>query len=68
MTPEEAQATGQANQLIENNLSSVKIIHDKKGNTAWEIKVKAETATYASTIAQVIDKELRERYGKPMPI
>jgi len=61
-TFEEAQLTGQANQEIENNLSSVKISHNSKGTT-WEIKVKNENAWRASDVAQKIDAELRKRYG-----
>lgn len=63
MTPDEAQLTGQANQEIENNLSSVKISHNSKGTT-WEIKVKNENAWRASDVAQKIDAELRKRYGQ----
>lgn len=61
MTPEEAQAIGEANHLIENNLSSVKIIHNSKGTT-WEIKVKHEDANKAKGVAMLIDKDLRDRY------
>lgn len=59
---EESQLTGQANQEIENNLSSVKIAHNSKGTT-WEIKVKNENAWRASDVAQKIDAELRKKYG-----
>jgi hypothetical protein len=59
----EAQATGEANRLIENDLSSVKIAHNSKGTT-WEIKVKNENAWRASDVAQKIDMELRKRYEK----
>jgi len=62
MSPEEAQATGEANHLIENNLSSVKISHNSKGTT-WEIKVKNENAWRASDVAKKIDEDLRKRYG-----
>jgi hypothetical protein len=62
MTPEEAQLTGTANQMIENNLSSVKIIHNTKG-TNWEIKVKHEDPYKAALVAGDIDKGLSEKYG-----
>jgi len=61
-TGEEAQATGEANHLIENNLSSVKITHNSKGTT-WEIKVKNEDANKAKGVAMLIDDDLRKRYG-----
>ena len=62
MTPEEAQLTGQANQMIENNLSSVKIIRNSKGTT-WEIKCKHENPFVALDTARKIDEELRKIYG-----
>lgn len=46
----------------ENNLSSVKISKNSKGTT-WEIKAKHEDAYKALTIAQEIDKQLRDIYG-----
>ena len=61
MTPEEAQANGEANHLIENNLSSVKISHNSKGTT-WEIKVKHEDAYKALAVSQEIDTQLRQIY------
>jgi len=61
-TLENAQETGEANRLIENNLSSVEIEHNSKG-TKWTIKVKNENAWRASDVAQKIDAELRKRYG-----
>jgi hypothetical protein len=63
MTPEEAQHTGQANTLIENNLSSVEIEHNSKG-TKWTIKVKHEDAYKALATSQEIDKQLREIYNE----
>jgi len=61
-TFEDAQATGEANHLIENNLSKVKIIHNSKGLTSWEISVKHEDANKAKGVAMLIDKDLRDRY------
>jgi len=61
-TLEEQQLIGQANQEIENNLSSVKIAHNSKGTT-WEIKVKNENAWRAKEVACKIDEDLRKRYG-----
>lgn len=61
-TGEEAQITGMANQMIENNLSSVKISHTTKGTT-WEIKVKSEDPYKAAGIAIIIDGDLRCKYG-----
>lgn len=63
MTPEEAQLTGQANQEIENNLSSVKISHNSKGTT-WEIKVKHEDPYNAASVASEINEILRAQYEK----
>lgn len=67
MTPEEAQFTGQMNQMVENNLSSVKIIHKVemktgKSFTEWEIKAKSEDVYKANAASQEIDKQLREIY------
>lgn len=61
MTPEEAQLTGQANQEIENNLSSVKIIQNTKG-VNFEVKVKHEDPFKASEVAQKIYDDLRYKY------
>jgi len=58
---EEQQLTWQANQEIENKLSSVKIAHNSKGTT-WEIKVKNENAWAAMEVSCKIDKELQKRY------
>lgn len=62
-TMEEQQLTGQANQEIENNLSSVKITHNSKGTT-WEIKAKSVNPWAAMEVSCKIDKELRKRYEK----
>ena len=62
-TGEEAQATGQANQMIENNLSSVKIVHNSKGTT-WEIKVKHDDPLKAMRVAEQIDDELAVKYAR----
>jgi len=69
MTPEEAQLTGQANQILENELSSVKIISkvemkSGKRHTEWEIKCKHEDPNKAKGAAVTIDKDLRDRYEK----
>jgi len=66
-TFEEAQLTGQANQILENELSSVKIISKvemktKIRHTEWEIKCKHEDANKAKGAAVVIDEDLRKRY------
>jgi len=62
MTPEEAQTTGHANQMIENTLSSVEIEHNSKG-TKWTIKVKHEDPYKALAVSQEIDTQLRQIYG-----
>lgn len=67
MTPEEAQAEGKLNLLLENNLSSVKIIHKvemKTGisRTEWEIKAKHEDVNKAKEAVVQIDEELKKRY------
>ena len=61
MSPEEARTIGEANTLIENNLSSVKIIRNRKGVT-WEVKVKAEDAYRAVLVANEIHEGLERRY------
>ena len=68
VTPEEAQQQGQANQMLENNLSSVHIFTKtdmKTGRqyTDWEIKCKHENVYLAKDASMKIDQELRERYG-----
>lgn len=68
MTPEEAQLQGQANQMLENTLSSVFIytkteIKTGKQYTDWEIKCKHEDPYKAEAAAVLIDQELREKYG-----
>ena len=62
-TMEDAQATSQANQMIENNLSSVKISHNSKGTT-WELKIKHENPTVALSIAKAINCDLEQTYGQ----
>lgn len=62
MTPEEAYQTGKANQMIENDLSSVKITHTTKGTT-WEIKVKHINPRMCAVVAQELDDEMRRKYG-----
>jgi hypothetical protein len=62
MTPEEAQLNGDAAQMGENELSSVKIIKNSRGTT-WEIKAKHTDAYKALAIATEIDTELRQIYG-----
>ena len=67
LSPEEAQATGQLNAILENNLSSVKINHKvemKTGvsRTEWEIKAKHEDVNKAKEAVLQIDEELRKRY------
>jgi len=62
MTPEEAQLTGDAAQMGENNLSSVEIVKNSKG-TVWKIKAKHTDPYKALAIAQEIDTQLRTIYG-----
>jgi len=67
-TLEEQQLTGQANQMLENELSSVKIISkvemkSGKRHTEWEVKCKHEDPLKAKGAAVVIDEDLRKRYG-----
>jgi len=67
MTPEEAQLTGNMNQMLENDLSSVKIISkvemkSGKRHTEWEIKAKHIDPYKALAIAQEIDTQLRDIY------
>ena len=68
MSGEEAHATGMANMLVENNLSSVKIIHhvNAKGKeyTTWELKVKSEDPFKAMEAAGQIDDILSVKYMK----
>ncbi len=68
MTPEEAQLTGNMNQMLENDLSSVKIISkvemkSGKRHTEWEIKSKHEDVYKATATAHDIDTQLRIIYG-----
>ena len=62
MTPEEAQLSGDMNQMGENNLSSVKLTKNSKGTT-WEIKAKHTDPYKALAIATEIDTQLRQIYG-----
>ena len=67
-TFEELQTVGQANQMLENNLSSVHIftktdMKTGKQYTDWEIKAKHEDAYKAEAAAVMIDQELREKYA-----
>lgn len=67
LSPEEAQETGKLNAILENNLSSVKIIHKvemKTGisRTEWEIKGKHADVNTAKDAVLLIDEELRKRY------
>ncbi len=68
LTPEEANLTAQANVLVENNLSSVKIIHKvemKTGKqfTEWEVKVYDKNPEIACKIALEIEEKLQKKYG-----
>lgn len=62
MTPEEAALTGQANAEVENNFSSVKIIHNTKG-TNWEVKVYDQNPEIAANTAMDIEQRLQKKYG-----
>jgi len=69
LSPEEAQLTGQLNAILENNLSSVKIIHKvemKTGisRTEWEIKGKHVDVMTAKNAVVAVDDELIKRYGE----
>lgn len=59
---EETQLQGDLNQMVENNLSSVKITKNSKGTT-WELKAKHEDIYRALAAVQDIDKQLRTIYG-----
>jgi len=61
-TFEESQITGQANQAVDNSLSSVEITHTTKGDT-WKVKVYHEDPYKAEAAAVSIEQEMRERYG-----
>ena len=76
-TMEEAALEGKANVMLENNLSSVKIITKvemKTGirHTEWEIKAKHDNPVTASLVAKMIDDDLRSKYGankmQPQPV
>lgn len=60
LSPESAQLTGIANMLAGNNLSSVELDHNTKGDT-WAVKVYHEDAMKAYEIADIIEKKCRER-------
>lgn len=67
-TGEEAQTTGKANQMIENDLSSCQIIHKVdlktgKERTEWAIKVKHQNPRMGMIVAQELDDEMRRKYG-----
>ena len=68
MSGEEAHATGMANMLVENNLSSVKIIHhvNAKGKeyTTWELKEKTEDQYKAIEPSTQNDDILSVKYMK----
>lgn len=59
---EEAAMIGQANAEVENNFSSVKIIHNSKG-TNWEIKIYDANPEIAYNTSIDIDERLRNKYG-----
>ena len=68
VTPEEAQLTGDMNKMLENDLSSVKIISkvemkSGKRRTEWEIKAKHKDVYMSLAASQEIDTQLREIYG-----
>lgn len=62
MSPEEAQAAGQMNTLLENHLSWVHIEHNSKG-TKWEFKVKHYDPLKAKEIADMFAADYEKRYG-----
>jgi len=68
-TIEEAQLTGDMNKMLENDLSSVKIISkvemkSGKRHTEWEIKAKHIDPYKALAVSQEIDTQLRSIYNE----
>lgn len=62
-TPEEAQLQGQLNQMLENNLSSVRIEEKTKGVIVWEVKAKHQDPIKALEASMKIFDELQRKYG-----
>lgn len=60
LSPEVAQLLGLLQNLTGNNLSSVEINHNTKGDT-WSVKVYHENPEEAYRIADEIEKKCRER-------
>ncbi len=61
LSPEEAHYKGVLDLLLNNNLSSVKIYHQKTCTT-WDISAKHQDIDKAKEAAIRIDYELREEY------
>lgn len=62
MIQEEKYNNGESLPLIENNLSSVKLIRNSKGYN-WEIKVYDSNPEIAMNTTIDIDERLKVRYG-----
>ena len=60
LSPEVAQLLGMLEKLTGNNLSSVELEHNTKGDT-WHVKVYHTNPMTAYTIADDIEKKCRER-------
>ena len=63
LTPDAAQLLGILQQLTGNNLSSVELEHNTKGDT-WKVKVYHEDPQRAYEIADQIEKKCKERCSK----
>ena len=60
LSPDAAQIMGILQQMAGNNLSSVELEHNTKGDT-WSVKVYHEDPMRAYEIADTIEKKCRER-------
>jgi len=60
LSPEVSQLLGMLEKLTGNNLSSVELEHNTKGDT-WKVKVYHEDPEKAYEIADWIEKKCRER-------
>lgn len=60
LSPDAAQIMGVLQQMTGNNLSSVELEHNTKGDT-WAVKVYHENPEEAYRIADTIEKRCRER-------
>ena len=60
LSPDASQLMGILQQLTGNNLSSVELEHNTKGDT-WAVKVYHEDSLKAYEIADLIEKKCRDR-------